>query len=139
MRARRLADAMGRVIAQEKIEEVERLVAEHRLTLAEIAIQTGISKATVQAVASGRRRIKADHRPIKGERLKQAAGRYYGPFERCPDCGGMVYALAPCSLCRVRKLKERDKQQRDADREAARRERLKRVLATVEEFQNRSS
>jgi transcriptional regulator with XRE-family HTH domain len=74
------------------------MLAEGGLSQRKIAKATGVSRATISAIARGARpdyeaRIRA--RSMEFELL--------GPIERCSTCGARVYM--PCRLCRVRKLK----------------------------------
>jgi len=95
------------MISAERIAHVRRLLeTEPELSQRDIALRTGVSRATVGLVASGRRR---DHvpRPIEEERPK-------GPPARCPGCGGMVYH--PCRLCRVRSLQTGQREQNERRR-----------------------
>ena len=85
------------MIAQAIADEVERLLAEGRLSHREIARATGISRGTVGAIALGKRKQR------QTVRLFLDPTRPLGPPERCRECGGLVYA--PCILCRVRAWK----------------------------------
>jgi hypothetical protein len=88
------------MIVPEMVVEVRRLLAMGRMSQRQIARSTGISRATISAIASGKRpdyqtRVRDDEpeRPI-------------GPPVRCPGCGGRVYI--PCRLCRIRAVKRRE-------------------------------
>jgi hypothetical protein len=83
------------MIAPAVIAEVRRLLVETRLSRRKIAGQLGLSRGTVNAIASGRR---ADHAKEACEEEEEPLG----PPSRCPTCGGMVYM--PCRLCRVRRI-----------------------------------
>jgi transcriptional regulator with XRE-family HTH domain len=72
-------------------------LAEAKLSHRKIAAATGVSRGTIGAIASGRRREPVKRTLPWDEALEIPAG----PPERCPDCGGMVYL--PCRLCRTRK------------------------------------
>ena len=77
------------------IEEIQRLLAEGDLSQRKIAKVMKVSRGTVAAVASGKRR---PYYPRPDDRDEQLAG----PVRRCPGCGGM--ATMPCRVCRVREL-----------------------------------
>jgi hypothetical protein len=85
------------MIEPELEEQVERLLAEGKLSYRKIARFTGVSRGTIGAIASGRRRIQPrriffwEDEPVIPD----------VPPQRCPQCGGMVYM--PCRLCRTRK------------------------------------
>jgi hypothetical protein len=85
------------MIVQAIADEVERLLAEGRLSQREIARATGISRGSVGAIAQGKR-----NRRQTGALFLDPT-RPLGPPERCRGCGGLVYA--PCILCRVRTWK----------------------------------
>lgn len=86
------------------VAEIRRLLAEGQLSQRKIAKLTGISRATVGAIASGRR---PDYEPRPAQELFD---RPQGPPRRCQGCGGMVYL--PCKLCRVRAWKSDDERKR---------------------------
>jgi hypothetical protein len=105
-----------------KIHEAKRLLAEDKFSYRHIAKVVGMSRASVGAIASGKR-------PDYEARRLERQGEPVGPLERCGGCGGMVYM--PCRLCRVRQAKE-DKQERlRMLRRRARRLALQRLLAAV--------
>jgi hypothetical protein len=85
------------MIAEHLVEQVERLLTEDQLSHRRIARLTGVSRGTIGAIASGKRRIRPktmdfwDEEPLVPD----------VPPQRCPECGGMVYM--PCRLCRARK------------------------------------
>lgn len=86
------------------VEEVRRLLAEGKLSQRKIAKHLGISRATVGAIASGKR---PDYQPRPRE--EDDPFQITGPPRRCPGCGGVVYL--PCRLCYVREMKRKEKQQ----------------------------
>jgi transcriptional regulator with XRE-family HTH domain len=112
------------MLATAKVREVERLLAEGRLSQRKIARFLGVSRATVGAIASGKR---PDYEAR--ERARAAECEPLGPIERCPTCGGMVHT--PCRLCRVRKLKELDRERIRQIRRQARRQALRRLLSAI--------
>ena len=69
----------ARMIAAAKIKEVERLLAENQLSHRKIAKATGISRATVGAIASGRR---PDYEALRQAREPVAATRTAGALSR---------------------------------------------------------
>jgi hypothetical protein len=85
------------MIEPQLVEQVERLLAEGKLSYRKIARFTGVSRGTIGAIASGRRRIQP-RRMFFWEDEPMVPDV---PPQRCPDCGGMVYL--PCRLCRTRK------------------------------------
>lgn len=70
-----------------------------------IADKLGVSRTTVNAIASGRRGLFG--REELGSRRRPRLGRVDPGVEaiRCPGCGGMVYP--PCLLCRTREYRRR--------------------------------
>jgi hypothetical protein len=88
------------MLAMAKVKEVERLLLEGRLSQRKIAAIVGISRATVSAIAAGRR-------PDYEARLAARASELepLGPIVRCGGCGGRVYS--PCRACRVRSDQDR--------------------------------
>ena len=94
------------MIAPSVVQEVRRLLAGGGFSHRKIAKITGISRGTVGAIASGRRRDHESSRPLEGGEFPEATG----PLRRCPGCGAMVYM--PCRLCGTRALKERSSKRR---------------------------
>jgi hypothetical protein len=88
------------MIEQTKVEQIQRMLTDERLSQRKIAKLTGVSRATVAGVADGSR---PDYSARQVER-QTLLDEPTGPPVRCPGCGGRVYA--PCRLCRVRRLKE---------------------------------
>ena len=82
------------MLSQIKVLEVQRMIAEGRLSFRQIARLIGISRASISAIASGKR---PDYEQRRAERAKELEP--LGPLERCRECGGMVYT--PCRLCRA--------------------------------------
>lgn len=83
------------MLAMAKVKEAERLLLEGRLSQRKIAAFVGISRATVSAIARGRR---ADYEARLAARASEMEP--LGPIVRCGGCGGRVYS--PCRACRVR-------------------------------------
>lgn len=90
------------MIAPERVAEVKRLLAETTLSQRKVSILTGVSRASVGAIAAGRR---PDY-PPRCKPDDADDGVPHGPAARCPSCGGLVYM--PCRLCRVRAIKRRE-------------------------------
>ncbi len=87
-----------------KVAEVKYLLTQPGLSQRRIAVLAKVSRASVSAIASGRRpdyslRTNPDD---EEEDIPQ------GPVERCPSCGGRVYM--PCRLCRVRSIKAQERE-----------------------------
>jgi len=88
------------MIALEIVLDIKRQLADGKLSQRQIARQTGISRATISAIASGRR-------PEYEPRVRDdEPERPTGPPVRCTGCGGRVYL--PCRLCRIRAAKRRE-------------------------------
>ncbi len=113
------------MLALAKVKEVERMLAEGRLSQRKIAKAIGVSRGVVSDIAHGKR-------PDYEERMRARGDEYepLGPIERCRGCGGRVYM--PCRLCRVRALKAHDDQRLRVLRRQAREQMLRRLLAAVQ-------
>ena len=85
------------MIEPQLVEQIERLLAKGKLSYRKIARFTGVSRGTIGAIASGRRRIQ----PRRMSFWEEEPTVPDVPPQRCPQCGGMVYM--PCRLCRMRK------------------------------------
>jgi Helix-turn-helix len=97
------------MLSPAKVEEVRRLLVRGNVSQRQIAKLLGVSRGSVNAIASGKR---PDY-PVR--ELDEDDIRCWLPPVRCNGCGGMVYA--PCRLCRLRaegQLKVRGKNQNDA-------------------------
>jgi hypothetical protein len=112
------------MIALAKVKEVERLLVGGKMSHRKIAKATGVSRATVGAIASVKR---ADYEARHLERAKEREP--LGPLERCAECGGMVYK--PCRLCRARKAKSQQEEIARAARRRAREQARDRLLAAI--------
>lgn len=79
------------------VKAVERLLAEGKLSHRKIARAARVSRASVDAIAAGKR---PDYDAL---RIARGAGdERPGPLARCPTCGGLV--TTPCRACRVRAI-----------------------------------
>jgi transcriptional regulator with XRE-family HTH domain len=86
------------MIEREVINDVKRLLAEGSYSQRKIADMTGVSRSTVGAIATGKRRDHDARANASDLELETSTG----PPRRCPGCGGLVFM--PCRLCHVRKL-----------------------------------
>lgn len=113
------------MIASEKVLEIRRLLAQKQHSQRDIAALTGISRATIGAIAAGKR---ADYEEREARRAADGDlwGESVGPLVRCPGCGGRVHL--PCRLCQVRIRQEQQRQTRRARRQRARFVLLRRQL-----------
>jgi len=93
------------MISQALVEEVKRLLGQGELSQRKVATLTGVSRASVGAIASGRR---PDY-PVRCNPDACEEALPQGPAERCPTCGGKVYM--PCRLCRVRTIKAKEREE----------------------------
>jgi len=92
------------------VEQIKRLLAEGHLSQRKIAKMTGVSRGTVGAIASGKRRDLSTSRARREDELEAPSG----PPRRCPQCGARVYL--PCRLCHVRRLMAESRLPRRPDR-----------------------
>ena len=86
------------MIAADLIAEIQRLLAEGKLSQRKIAKLTGVSRGTIGAVANGKREL----RPREVDCWEAGLEPQPGPPQHCPGCGGLVYL--PCRLCRTREF-----------------------------------
>jgi transcriptional regulator with XRE-family HTH domain len=107
-----------------KIKEVERLLAETCLSQRKIAQLAGVSRATVGAVASGRR---PDYEARELARADDCQPT--GPIVRCATCGARVYS--PCWVCRMREANTEERERIKTFRRRAREAALRRLLLAV--------
>jgi len=85
------------MIAPKVVAEIQRLLDMKTHSQRRIAALIGVSRGSVAAIASGRRR---DGDVLPGA-SDDAPAETSGPPSRCPGCGGLVYM--PCLLCHLRK------------------------------------
>jgi hypothetical protein len=86
------------MLSPAKVSEIRRLLARGNISQRQVARELGISRGTVDAVASGKR-------PDYPVRIVEEDYECLLPPVRCRGCGGMVHG--PCRLCRMRALKAR--------------------------------
>jgi len=68
----------------------------------EISRMTGISRTTIYAVLSGKRKLRRPKVVADATNLV-----FRGPVLRCPKCGRKVFL--PCVACRIEKMNEMDR------------------------------
>jgi hypothetical protein len=115
------------MIAPAKICEIQRLLASGEMSQRQIAKMVGISRSVVGSIADGTR---PDYEARRHARLEDYP-ETLGPLGRCQGCGGLVYA--PCRLCRVRAIKDRERRMVRLARRHARREALRELLHRLRE------
>jgi hypothetical protein len=107
-----------------KVAEVQRFLDEGVLSHRQIALRTGISRASISAIADGTR---PDYESRRRERqLRDAEAETAGPVERCGGCGGLTQI--PCRLCRVRQIDAQRREARRRRRQQLRERELRRLL-----------
>ena len=112
------------MIALGKVKEIERLLAQGGLSQRKIALQVGVSRATVSAIVTGSRPdYQARARAIADVALPN------GPLGHCPTCGATVYL--PCRLCHVRQKMREEEELLTARRRQAREKAIRRLLHKV--------
>jgi DNA-binding XRE family transcriptional regulator len=82
-----------KVVHPKIVERIKRLLKEKKLSQRRIALEVGVSRCTVNAIAVGKR---PDYESLRGSRVPIPGG----PYVRCPSCGGKVQM--PCVLCWMR-------------------------------------
>jgi hypothetical protein len=90
------------MLAPGVVDEIRSLLASESFSQGEIARRLGVSRGTVNAIATGRRTAEPA-RPSAGEDFTYGQG----PPRRCPGCGGLVQM--PCLACRVRAIQRRQR------------------------------
>lgn len=113
------------MLSPAKVREVEGLLAQGHLSQRRIAAAAGVSRATVGAIAAGRR-------PDYEARARANKPEPLGPLLRCGTCGGMVHH--PCLLCRVRQSADQQREYTRSLRRRARRKALQELLLKVQQF-----
>jgi len=87
------------MLALSVVQEIDRLLNEGKQSQRKIAARLRVSRATVSAIANGRR-------PVFGTGRQpselDSRGRQLPP-QRCPHCGFLVYM--PCLVCRTREYR----------------------------------
>lgn len=79
--------------------EVRRLLDEGRLSQRKIALRVGVSRATVGAIASGKRALHGSDDPVDDDEPPR-------DYVRCPGCGARV--LLPCVSCAAQRFRRRE-------------------------------
>ena len=112
------------MISPATVVQIRELLAQGALSHRRIAKLTGVSRATIGAIASGKR-------PDYESRPRPEADAYLpiGPAARCPMCGSNV--LQPCLACFVRKIKDGEDALKRAYRKRLRELRLRRLMAQL--------
>jgi hypothetical protein len=82
------------MLAPKTVAEIQRLLDLKTHSQRRIAAMLGVSRGSVAAIASGKRR------DVLADAADEAPMEPSGPPARCPGCGGLVYM--PCVLCRLR-------------------------------------
>ncbi len=103
--------------------ETKRLLAMRTLSHRRIAALVGVSRATVNAIARGKRKNREQRE------IERHAPMPSGPLVRCPGCGGKVQL--PCLTCRAERIRERDCELLRELRRQAQAQRLRAFLETV--------
>jgi hypothetical protein len=87
------------MLSDSLVAEIRRLLDDGRLSQRAIARKLGVSRGSVDGIASGRRIVSERDADDETMRCKKRAPR------RCCGCGGLVYL--PCLLCRARAYRQR--------------------------------
>jgi hypothetical protein len=106
-----------------KFLETKRLLASKTYSHRRIAAIVGVSRATVSAIACGKRKDR-DLYAREGD-----ASMPSGPLVRCPGCGGRVQL--PCLTCRADHQRESDQELLRALKRKAHEQRLRAFLRAV--------
>ncbi len=112
------------MLSMGKVVEIERLLAEGRLSQRKISRLVGVSRGVISAIAHGTRPDYTARRlaPSEGDSPR-------GDIQRCPTCGGRVYM--PCRLCRVRQMKEHESALLPKLQRRSRQQGIRRLLVAV--------
>jgi hypothetical protein len=97
------------MLAQKVVAEIQRLLDLKTHSQRKLAALLGVSRGSVSAIASGRRRRSDLSSGPQNNELEEPSG----PPARCPGCGGLVYM--PCLLCRLREERPRGNMRRRAN------------------------
>ncbi|MBN2296057.1 MAG: helix-turn-helix transcriptional regulator [Pirellulales bacterium] len=89
------------MISNTVVNEIRRLLLEKRYSQRKIALRLGVSRGTVNSIATGKR---PDYSRRKNTSECGEDGFFppEGLPKRCPQCGAMV--MMPCLACHVRAL-----------------------------------
>ncbi|HQF12648.1 MAG TPA: helix-turn-helix transcriptional regulator, partial [Thermogutta sp.] len=86
------------VLNRHLADKILRLLTEERLSQRQVARLTGVSRATIAAIAKGEWHARFRERP------KDESDQPPAP-SRCPECGALV--TPPCLACRIRAMRIR--------------------------------
>jgi hypothetical protein len=89
------------MLATALVQEIDRLVKQGQLSHRKIAMRLGVSRGTVNAIASGRRGLHG--KDASSDDCDTSAALL--PATRCSRCGYRIYA--PCLICRTRDHRRR--------------------------------
>ncbi len=112
------------MLAMGKVVEVERLLAEGKLSQRKISLRVGVSRGVISAIARGTRPDYETRRQNHGDDPEPR-----GEVGRCPTCGGRVYM--PCRLCQVRQLQVDESDVLPKLRRRSRQQGVRRLLVAV--------
>ncbi len=90
------------MIDVEKEQQAQRLLDANGLSQRAVARRVGLSRATVGAMAAGRRPRDYSLRAGKAKPQEANSQEASGPVQRCPGCGRLI--AMPCRACRVERL-----------------------------------
>lgn len=93
-------EEVNAMLAKSTVLEVDRLLKQGKLSQRKIAARLGVSRASVAAIASGRRGLHGKESADVGKRSKSTSG----PPQRCPTCGHRVYL--PCLICQTQQYQQ---------------------------------
>lgn len=99
-----------RVLCQNDIDTIRRLYQDG-LSMRKIAIMVAVHRDTVSSIINDVYVVPIENgsKPEPDSDDPDADIRYrYAPKVRCPGCGGLIIRQ-PCILCRVRRLKQEEK------------------------------
>ena len=97
-----------RALTENKVQKIQHLLREGKLSKRRIAKKIRVSRIMVYEIANGLRIIK--QKPIPEEWEVDRTGK---PFVRCPLCGASIQE--PCTLCLIRDILKRRQFERFPD------------------------
>ncbi len=92
------------MIPEAVVTRIRALLTQGELSQRKIAVQTGVSRGTVNAIAQGKRPEGA----VRRQRQHRDFVPPGGLPRRCPSCGALVQM--PCLACQLRAMKRRQPQ-----------------------------